>query len=59
MTPVPALPQQLVSGNERTTTARLPLIVVAGSERQTTAVAESARQWTSVAILSAGVVSMQ
>src|SRR6266550_9388810 len=27
-TPVPALPQQLVSGNERTTTARPPLIVV-------------------------------
>src|SRR5262245_14877042 len=27
-TPVPALPQQLVSGNERTTTTRLPLIVV-------------------------------
>src|SRR6266496_4045223 len=49
-TPVPALPQQLVSGNERTTTHTAAVNrSVAGSERQTTAFAESARQWTSVA----------
>src|SRR5215831_18090190 len=47
-TSVPALPQQLVSGNERTTTATVNPSV-AGSERQTAALAESARQWTSVA----------
>jgi hypothetical protein len=58
MTPFPALPQQLVSGDEGMTTPQPPLVVV-GSEHQTIAFAESARQWTSVAILPAGVVSMQ
>jgi hypothetical protein len=53
MTPFPALPQ-LVSGNEGMTTAWPRLIVVVGSEHQTIEFAESARQWTSVAILPAG-----
>src|SRR5262245_17133554 len=47
-TPVPALPQQLVSGNEPTTHTATVNRSVAGSQRQTTAFAESARQWTSV-----------
>ncbi len=53
MTPFPALPQQLVSGDEGMTTPRAPLVVV-DSEHQTIAFAESACQWTSVAILLAG-----
>src|SRR5262249_34159673 len=53
--PAPALPEQLVSGNERTTTHTTAVNrSVVGSERQTTDFAESARQWVSVASLSRG-----